>query len=315
MISIKWDKNRCPNNIELPSGWVFYTFRQGDEPLWCGITPNVAQRLKVIRQKAESDSRYGENSSAADTLQIESYPQAIDALIRFKVFLSKQQPRFQNAMRTSRDYVYLALDARRFPFVCVKEDTNDDWTYLGPWRGRFFLTDVIDSFARVLKLPNCETDSHPCEKLESGACQGWCQAFAEDLSEDQKPDLEKLETLLRETYLHPQNGILEMISKERDRYFDDLEFAKADLLDDEIEKLTQYRDWLNFLYVTKSLNYNEEEFGVKNGLMSWCLYEGMSYEFANAPVSYRDNELLAINLIDTDEARLLYEYHVKHRKG
>jgi len=41
----------------------------------------------------------------------------------------------------------------------------------------------------------------------------------------------------------------------------------------------------------------------------------MSYEFANAPVSYRDNELLAINLIDTDEARLLYEYHVKHRKG
>lgn len=315
MICVKWDKNRCPKNIELPSGWVFYSFRQGDQPLWCGITPNLAQRLKVVRQKAESDPRYGENTAAADILQIETYPRAIDALIRFKVFLRLHQVTFQHVMRTSRDYVYLALDGHRFPFVCVKEDTNDDWSYLGPWRGRFFLTDVMDTFARILKLPYCETDSHPCVKHETGACQGWCLALAENLPEAEKPDLAKLDTLLRETYLHPQNGILEMVFQERDRYFDDLEFAKADLLDEEIDKLAQYRDWLGFLYVTKSLSFSEEDFGVENGLLSWCVYEGVRYEFVNAPVSYRENELLAINLNDTDEARLLYEYHVKHHKG
>ena len=34
----------------------------------------------------------------------------------------------------------------------------------------------------------------------SGACQGWCQAFAGDLARPE-PDL-KTETLLHETYLH-----------------------------------------------------------------------------------------------------------------
>ncbi len=315
MISVKWDKNRCPGNIELPSGWVFYNFRQGERPLWCGITPNLAQRLKVIRQKAESDPRYGEIAALAESLQIESHPQAIDALIRHKVFLLQNQPEFQQKMRPSRDYVYLALDGHRFPFACLKEDTNDDWTYLGPWRGRFFLTDVMDTFARILKIPNCETDSHPCAKLDSRVCQGWCLAFAENLDEADKPDLDKLDVLLRETYLHPQNGILEMVTKERDRYFDDLEFAKADLLDEEIDKLSHYRDWLEFLYVTKSLSFSEDEFGVENGLLRWCVFEGVRYEFAHEPISYRANELLAINLNDTDEARLLYEHHVKHHKG
>ena len=314
MISVKWDKNRCPKNIELPSGWVFYTFRQGEQALWCGITPNLAQRLKTIRQKADNDPRHAEISQLADSLQIETHPRAIDALIRQKVWLRQHQPVWQQKMQPSRDYVYLALDGHRFPFVCLKEDTNDDWIYLGPWRGRFFLTDVMDTFGRILKIPNCETASHPCAKLESGACQGWCLALAEDIPDAEKPDLDKLETLLRETYLHPHNGILEMVAKERERYFDNLEFAKADLLDEEIDKLTQYRDWLNFLYVAKSLSFNEEDFGVENGLLSWCRHEGVRYEFVNEPVSYRDNELLAINLNDTDEARLLYEYHVKNHK-
>ncbi|MCB5246901.1 MAG: hypothetical protein LHW57_02600 [Candidatus Cloacimonetes bacterium] len=315
MISVKWDKNRCKENLELPSGWVFFTFRQGDQPLWCGITPNLAQRLKVVRQKAENDPRYAENAQLADNLQIESHPRAIDALIRCKVFQSQEQLTYQQAMRPSRDYAYLAIDGHRFPFVCIQDDTNDDWTYLGPWRGRFFLTDVMDTLSRILKLPYCETSSHPCAKLESGVCQGWCLAFEDGLPEAEKPDLDKLGTLLREAFLHPNNGILEMVTRERERYFDQLEFAKADLLDEEIAKLSQYRDWLNFLYATKALAFEEEDFGVQNGLLSWCLYEGTRWEFHPKPVSYRENELLAINLNDTDEARLLYEYHVQHHKG
>ncbi len=315
MISVKWDKNRCPANIELPSGWVFFIFRQGEKPLWCGITPNLAQRLQVIRQKAETDPRYAETSQLADTLQVETYPRAIDALIRSKVFLKQNQPAFQQAMQPSRDYAYLAIDGHRFPFASIKEDTNDDWTYVGPWRRRFFLGDLMDSLARILKIPFCETANYPCEKLETGICKGYCLALSEDVAEPEKPDLDKLDALLREAYLRPQNGILELLSQERERYFADLEFAKADLLDDEIDNFSHYRDWLNFFYVTKSLTFTEDDFGVENGLLSWCVYDGIRYQFSTKPVSFRENERLAINLNDTDEARLLYEYHLKHHKG
>ncbi len=315
MISVKWDKNRCPENIELPSGWVFYTFRKDKEPLWCGFTPNLSQRLQMLRVREDNDPRLAEIAQMADNLQIEGQSRAIDALIRCKVFLRQHQPPFQQATQPSRDYVYLALDGHRFPFVSLREDTNDDWTYAGPWRGRFFLNDVMDSFSRILRLPLCETGIHPCFKLDTGICQGWCLAFEDTPADAAKPDLEKLDTLLRETYLHPQNGILDIVEQERERYFNDLEFAKADLLDEELENLRHYRDWLNFLYVTKSLNYNEDDFGVANGMLSWCFTGGVKYEFAHQPVSYRENELLAINLNDTEEARLLYEHYVKHHKG
>lgn len=315
MISVKWDKNRCSQNIQLPVGWVFFCFRQNEEPLWCGITPNLELRLKRIRQYAEDESRRGEVSQLADTLQIEAQERGIDALIRQKVFLLQNNVPHQQLMQPGRDYAYLALDGYRFPFVSAKDDTNDDWTYIGPWRRRLFLTDVMDSLTRILRLPYCETDSHPCEKLESGICKGWCLALDEGASEGQKQDMVKLDALLREAFLHPQNGILEMVEKERESYFDELEFVKADLLDYEIERLKAYRDWLNFLYVTKSLAFEEADFGVKDGLLSWCNYQGARFEFSHKPVSYRENERFAINLNDTDEARLIYEYHVKHHKG
>lgn len=311
MIKLKWDGTRISENLELPGGWVFFCFRKGEEPQWCGITPNLAQRLNYIRKKAEIDTRFAELAAQADSLVVERQERSVDALIRLKIFLGQNSVPHQQMMQPSRDYAYLALDARRFPFVTLKDDTNDDWTYAGPWRGRFFLYEVIDSLGRILKLPFCETETYPCEKLDQGICNGWCLA----LERGDAAELERLHALLSEAYLHPQNGILEMVEQERDRYFDDLDFAKADLLDEEVQRLRSYRDWLNFLYVSKSLSWEEEDFGVENGLLRWCELGGMRHDFPREETAYRDNEILAINLIDTDERRLLYEYHVKHRKG
>jgi len=311
MIKLKWDGTRISESFELPGGWVFFCFRQGEEPLWCGITPNLAQRLNFIRKKAEIDTRFAEVAALADSLDVESQERSVDALIRLKIFLGKNSVPHQQMMQPSLDYAYLALDARRFPFVTLKDDTNDHWTYAGPWRGRFLLYDVMDSLGRILKLPYCETENYPCEKLDQGICKGWCLA----LENGEDAELKKLDTLLNEAYLHPQNGILEMVAQERDKYFDDLDFAKADLLDEEIERLQSYRDWLNFLYVTKSLSWEEEDFGVENGLLRWCKHQGMRHDFPREETPYRENEMLAVNLNDLDERRILYEYHVKHRKG
>lgn len=315
MISVKWDKNRCQDRIELPSGWVFYSFLKGEQALFCGYTPNLGQRLGIIKSKVESDTQYAELSAAADTLRFESHPTAMEALIRHKVYVQQQYPQYQNSLRPSADYVYLALDAWHFPFASLQSHTNDDWLYIGPWRSRFFLLDIMDSLARILRIPFCETGSFPCEKLDDGRCRGYCLALEKDGEESPEAGLDKLESLLREAYVHPNNGILEMVTQERDNYFNDLEFIKADLLDDEIEILSQYRDWLNFLYVTKSLAFSETDFGVEKGLLSWCRYEGREYNFTIPEVQYRENERLALNLQDVDEARLIYEYHAKHHKG
>ncbi|MBW6513996.1 MAG: hypothetical protein K0B87_04490 [Candidatus Syntrophosphaera sp.] len=315
MISVKWDKNCCRENVEFPQGWAFFAFLKEGQALWCGYTANLARRLDFVRRKAEEDNVYAEMSSQADTLKFSSCERAIDALIRHKIHLQKQHPQYQQALDASSNYVYLALGANRFPFVSVQSHTNDDWTYLGPWRSRFFLVDVMDSLSRILKIPFCEKESFPCEKLDSGRCRGWCLALEEDALEAEIPNLEKLDSLLKEAYLHPNNGILEMLGREKDKYFNSLEFEKADLLNDEYDNLARYRDWLNFLYVTKSLSFETDELAVERGLLRWCRFQSEEYNFPIMDTQYRDNEKLALNLQDLDEARLIYEYHVKHHKG
>lgn len=313
MISVKWDKNRCAEKIEPLEGWVFFCFMQGGKPLWCGYTPNLAQRLSFIRKKTEDNPLYKQMCEEADTLKYEVHAQAIDALIRYKVYVQKQHPVFQQAINPSADYVYLAFGAHRFPFLSMQSFTNDDWTYLGPWRSRFFLVEVMDSLSRILKIPYCETGTFPCEKLEKEICKGYCLALEESFAKADIPDLAKLEKLLEEAYLHPNNGILEMVTKERDRYFDDLEFIKADLLNDEIDNLKKYRDWLNFLYVSKALAFETETFSVEGGLISSCELDGTRYHFPRVATEYRENERLALNLLDVDEARIVYDYHLKHQ--
>ncbi len=315
MISVRWDNNRCQNKPELPQGWVFFTFAKGERPLWCDYSPNIEHRLEIIRRKAENDAQYAEMSSAADILHIESCARPIDALIRHKVVVQTQHPPYQHALDPSRDYVYLALDAYRYPFASLQSATNDDWTYLGPWRSRFFLADVMDSLSRILKIPFCETGTFPCEKLDNGICRGYCLALEDERNEAELPDLQKLDALLREAYLHPHNGILEMVNQQRDKYFDDLEFEKADLLDDEIANLGKYRDWLNFLYVSKELAFATPEIRVEGGMLRSCVWEGVEYQFPAGNTEYRENERLALNLSDVDEARVLYDYYIKNIKG
>lgn len=315
MISVKWDENRNPARKELPRGWAFFAFKSGAKALYCGYTPNLAQRLATLRRKAESQAPYEKLVRSADALEFVACPEALDALIMHKVYAHSHHPLYQNVLRPEADYVYLALDAFRFPFISIQNHTNDDWTYVGPWRSRFFLADVSDCLSRLLKIPFCESGDYPCEKLNIGSCHGYCQAFDEDFTEDEKPDLAKLDALLKEAYLHPNNGILEMIRQERAGYFDALEFAKADLLDSEIENLEQYRDWLNFLYVTKSLSFSTESITVENGLLSRCSFEDAEYHFPRAATEYRENERLALNLQDVDEARVIYDHYIKSQQG
>ena len=315
MISVNWDNKRIKGSNELPQGWVFFVFKKDDQALWCGYTPNLAQRLQVITNKAESDQQYAEMSESANILQYESYPQAMDALILYKVFCHTQHPTFQNVIRPCSDYVYLALDAYRFPFVSLRSDTNDDWLYSGPWRSRFFLVDVLDSLSRILKIPFCETSSFPCDKLDNGVCRGYCLALDDSEPTPDDVDLTKLDALLREAYLHPNNGIWEMLKQEKVKYFNELEFAKEDLINDEMEILAEYRDWLEFLYATKFISFATETIKVEKGLLIWCMLEGVEYSFPPLATQFRDNEKLALNLQDVDEARIIYDYHIKHHIG
>jgi len=314
MKTVKWDLDLNPEQLATQKGWAFFCIQGDSGPLLYGYTPNLAKRLSLILKKAEEENNYRQMSLQARSLQYEIFPQAMQALLRHKVYCLQNQPAFQSKILPWENYCYLALDAYRFPFVSMQSYTDDDWLYIGPWRSRFMLADVMDSLSRILKIPFCETGTFPCHKLDSQVCKGYCLALQEGLSQKAKPDLGKLQTLLEEAFTHPDNGILELVAKERDNYFNDLEFAKADLLNDEVEILKKYREWLEFLIASKSIALDGPDFSVEGGMLRTCNLDGKLYEFTRPAPSFRPNEKLALNLQDVDEAWIVYQ-HLKTNQG
>ena len=308
MNEIKIDKNIQNEFDALPKGWVFYHIFGAGEVLYAGYSANLKAKLKFLSNKAKEGGIYQELWNLAEKLSWITYPQAIFALIHYKCYLTENSPLYQYQIRPWADYVYLALDSHRFPFITIQEHTNDDWLYLGPFRSRFFLVDVLDIYARILKLPACETGEYPCEKREKNLCQGWCLALDENSEKPTDYDLDKLESLLKEAFLVPENSILELIQQERNKYFNALEFDKSSLLDEDIEILNKYREWLKFLISAKHLEYESNELKIQKGKITYCRFQGKDYYFPVDNIEFRINETLALNLDSVDESKVIYDF-------
>ena len=321
MITVNLDKKLDFADDIFPKAWVFYRLRSDSAVLYTGYCARLSAKMRQFMAQTQDDPLISELISKSKYLDYEVQDSALAALARYKINLQHEAPEYQFRIHPFRYYVYLALDAYRFPFISIQETTNDDWQYLGPWRSRFFLVDTIDSLCRILKLPYCETGTYPCYKLDEGLCRGWCMNLVEapqEPAEDHEAkaaeapatehSLEKLETLLKETFMHPNNGIYEMVQKEREAYFEDLEFAKADLLDDELWLLGKYRDWLNFLFVAKNLEYSDAIYEIRGGQLISATYEGKNYHFTSDNPPYRENEALALPLNKVDEMKVIYDY-------
>ncbi len=308
MNEIVFDKSIKNQYDSLPQGWAWFLLGNGNAELYSGYTANLKNRIHFLQSKAKEGGLDREMWEKADRLTWQCCDNSMQALILYKSRLQESSPEYQYRLPSYRDYAYLGLNSSRFPFITIQEHTQDDWLYVGPFRSRFFLADVIDTYARILKLPACETGSYPCEKFDRGSCRGWCLHLAPAAESKHEHNPEKLDNLLKEAFVHPNNGILEFLEKQRQDYFDDLEFVKASMLDDEIELLKKYKHWLAFLYVTKNLDYSEEDFSVQGGRLIWCRINGKEHHFPVDQIEYRENESLALNLDTVDEQKIIYDY-------
>jgi excinuclease ABC subunit C len=295
----------------LPEEYGGVSFWKGEELLFATETINLKHTVRVIFALQEEDSEIRDMLTQADSVAIEQTTSGLEALIQTRALLARQTAEFNQRIQLWKNYVYLAINPAEFPFVKITEFTDEDWFYLGPFRSRFFLTDLMELMHKLLKLPHCEVKAGPCEKLGEGICRGWCQLIkAEAAATDEAdghPQLEKLDALLKEAFVHPDNGLLDLVTREKQKYEKDLQFVKADLLKTELELLKRYKEWLVFLYKIKNLNKVTDRISIKGGQLIRFRIDGLEQELPFVKIPYRPNELLAINKNLLEEARILYK--------
>jgi excinuclease ABC subunit C len=303
----------------LPETMGVVSFYRADSLVFVSKTANVKRYLNLLYSQKNEVEEVERIFSQSDILFWDSYDTMLSALIAERLLMEKLQPELNHSIQPWKSYVYLALNQAEFPYIKIADFTEEDWTYLGPFRDRFFLMDMIDLMHKLLKLPYCEVSSGPCEKLDNGKCRGWCVLLKQDNdSEDNiqpNPHLIKLEALLKEAYLHPENGLLEFIQREQQKYEADLQFTKADLLTEQIDLLTRYREWLIFLYAAKQLSYESERISVQGCQLIRYQVGGEEFYSPYINIEYRENELLALNKNLLDDARILYHEWISNNKS
>ncbi|NQV18049.1 MAG: hypothetical protein HQ534_05850 [Armatimonadetes bacterium] len=293
-------------NQKIPESSGVFIFSDSHKNLFIRKASNLKKTLDILLTKKLENKVIFKMISLTKTISYKKTSTLFEALVKEKTYLNKENPEFNQQIKPYEDYVYLGIDSNRVPFFNVTENTQNNLYYIGPFQDRFFLFDLIDTFGTVFGFPACEEKNYPCIRLKVNKCSGWC------VEENRK-----IREIIRESYLQPNETVINKIKKKQEKLFDTLQFEKAEILKKQEEIILKYYDFLEFFHVTKNVNINFSEnkitFEIKNGMLLKVVKDGKQTYFPEVNIEYRDNEYLAHEKNQFTERWIIYQ-HLKKNK-
>lgn len=288
---------------KLPEAKATFYFTDGKSVIFAGLSSDLYARINsLLAQKAEDD-KIRELWDRAEDLVYDIRLTDMDSLVWYKSLIKSFTPYFNDYINIWNNYTYLAIDLNNAPYLSVKENTQSDLSYLGPFRSRFFITDVIAVFNRYLKLPMCGDNPAHCEIINSEYCISTCT----------NQDLNKLKVMIQNYYLSPVNDLADILINKYQEYYNNLEFLKAEGVKVETKIILKYYKFLNFLSKTKDLHktfiVDNRVYSVEDGLLAEVSgKDSLDFRDMNRKIPYRDNELLAVNKNQVDERWIVFNF-------
>ncbi|MCF7911150.1 MAG: hypothetical protein K9M99_01375 [Candidatus Cloacimonetes bacterium] len=288
-------ENLETGGVKLPESAGVVAFFGEGKMLMCSMTSNISVYLGVYFLEDIEDKNQGELVERCDKVGYWETGKVFAALLGFKALVQKYAPPFNRMIRYYDDYVYLGINFVKVPFIKVESTTIHDYFYVGPFRSRYFLHDVIDSSGEYFGTPGCPGESFPCELMEAGKCQGYCVTGQDNLSAE-----------LTRYFLLPRHENLEKVKLEIDELLDALRFSEAEAVRQQEKILTSFYHQIAFLLVTKHLNmhydYNGKQIEIAEGLITRI--DGRILD--RVKQEYQPNELFAVDKSELDERWIVF---------
>lgn len=288
---------------KLPEAKATFYFTDGKSVIFAGLTSNLFARINRLFEQRNDDDKVKELWDKAEDLVFDIRLSDMDSLVWYKSLLKSFTPYLNDYINLWENYSYLAIDWVNAPYLSVKENTQSDLLYIGPFRSRFFLNDVFAVFNKYLKLPMCGDNPTICDLKNSENCLSTCT----------NQDLLTLEDLIKKYYLSANNDLADRLLNKYQEFHNNLEFIKAEEVKIETKFILKYYKFLNFLDKTKSLNktfiIENRVYSVEDGLLAEVSgKDSMDFRDMNRKVPYRDNELLAVNKNQLDERWIVFNF-------
>lgn len=292
-------------NIPEQSG--IFTFSDVEKRLYIGKTSNLKKTLSNILSLNPENETLFKLVSLTEKISFTKYSSLFLALVEEKKLLDKFLPEYNILLKPYLDYVYLAIDFTRVPYFKVVENTQENLYYLGPFRDRFFLYDLLDTMGELFQFPVCEDEKYPCQRVKDNKCYGWCLK-----------DNTEIGKAIVDSYLQANKKLTKELKAKKEELSKDLQFIKVEKLKKQITRIEKFNNQIKFLHTTKNLdielNIEKTTITINKGMITAIKDVSGFHHFPDISPQYRDNELLAFDKEQLSERWIIYSYLQKDRK-
>ncbi len=292
------------NELEhIPETTGSYLIRSNGRALYADFSSDIRGSVSFllnIDRDGLQDVRNSQNTvvwKKADSL--------FEAMADCREQTLKEQPELNQQIRLSDDYVYLAIDFVNAPVFRLETFTTGNLFYVGPFRNRFKLMDMLYTMSELTGTPVCDEPAQPCSRLKNKKCIGWCLK-----KQDQS-------AMLMKRFLIPDFSWLSELKRKADALMDDLDFENADVLSRQVRMIERFYDNIRFLHCTKQIEGSIESgartYHVRYGLLQGIHKDGIEHVFrSDRPMQYRHSERMAVDKTEYDERRAVYLWFMEH---
>lgn len=281
--------------VLLPDEPGIISFYAEDKLLYCQISRSIRGYMDTRFGEEIKDKNLAELWDRTEQVGYKVTDGAFTALMGKKLLEEKYQPEYKSRIRHYDQYQYLGISFDKVPYIKVENTTIHEYFYLGPFRGRFFLYDIVDIISEHFNLPACQGEDHPCDLFDDKICKGYCVNNEELL----KADLVKY-------YLLPKKEIVDLLDEMKERYLDELQFTAAERVRIQHQELSRFYNQISFLMVTKHLDLQFKHQGQQIEIRNGMIAKIGDVAITLPENEYQKTELYAVEKSELDERWIVF---------
>ena len=152
---------------KIPSETGIFTFSSNNNILYVNKTASLDNSIRQLFKIAKDNKNIFQLLSQTVEISYEEHSSLFAALVHQKKLENKFYPEFNPIIKPYEQYVYLGINFDSPPYIKVVEDTQENRFYIGPFKDRFFLFDLLDAMADLFQFPLCPDEKpFPCSRYK-----------------------------------------------------------------------------------------------------------------------------------------------------
>lgn len=226
---------------------IYKYFNAGQELIYVGKARNIRKRVSSYFSKTFAGKKTEELVRRISSIEFTIVNNEHDALLLENSLIKEFKPMFNINLKDDKTYPYIVIKKEAFPRVFfTRRKTEDGSRYLGPYTSVAVVRDLLELIRESIPLRSCKLNLSEknirskkfkvCLEYHLGRCKGPCEGL--QTQEDYDAGIARVTGLLKGNLGPVLNDLKQQVKE----YSSQMEFEKAQLVQQRIDNLLRYRE-------------------------------------------------------------------------